>query len=749
MDASDDMQHGWVDPIIGQMGPFEVARATEAIPGAIKPCGEPQGYVATDQLNSWASIKSAHTGNTLSPKHHLVGQAGLYRPITAPFEIRVLHLMPGTGIERLRGALHHCSLEFTASTDYITKHATCLKNPDKPEPIWYTALSYTWGDPTFKSDATIEFEGQNKGITRSLETALQHLRSPERSVIMWIDQICINQDDPDEKALQIPLMSRIYEYALNTAIWLGPSTLDSAINPFDALETCAANLLLVSEVKPERFESIGLPESDSGTWKDVWELLSRPWFKRLWIIQEVILSEDAWVVCGSHSSSWKKLSDACCRLQESGVSYWLTSKFLGYKDGARTSQDLDICGTMVFLSSAKESNKSIKLQDENVFELSRMLDGTRYAHCFDSRDRVYGLLGLGLGKGLDLEVRYDKAYTAAQLYFDLAVRMLNLSTSVAKYSHLRAEAMLAAMLANVDHDQTKNDAPSWVPDWNSPRRTTSIEQTSAEHSNIYSASGRRRKDQEQGDDSKLGGWDPNATVFVLKNGSKELCVQGKAFDAVASTTALLEKPDLATDDPKTYNGALAGCYNLAKTTNGYPTGSTSVFEAFWRTLVTDKDAPDGLLSGSSSTMVWNRAPEAFAEVFSLMLDETTGTAPSLSGQTYSKRQQLPSGRGKLELSSLRGTRTPAKTYQSVRIAFQRATTNRKFGLTSEGYFGLFPGHACQGDFVCVFLGCQVPFVLRPVEDRKFRLVGECYVHGIMRGEAMESETIPQREFVII
>ncbi|KUI69259.1 Heterokaryon incompatibility protein 6, OR allele [Cytospora mali] len=724
---------------------FELAKASKAIPNAVNACAELQGFVDADDLGCWAS--NTKQIRPSSSSYSRTGQAGIYRPIKTPFEIRVLHLKPGKGTEKLRGTLHHCSIEFmyearalipTSATgptqQPITSHATCLEDPSQL--IWYTALSYTWGAPVF--DASIELGGQERPITRSLETALFHLRRPDRSGIIWIDQICINQDDLDEKALQIPLMSRVYDHALNTIIWLGPSQPDFSTNPFDVLEHCATNLQFLEDIDcPNDFESIGIPSADSESWKEAWELLSRPWFKRLWIIQEVIILEDLWVACGNHVVSWHVITDACNRLQASGVSYWLTNRFSDSEHRANNPLDIDVCRTIVYLSATKDRKQDMAKEGLKLYNFLRTLEGTRYALCYDPRDKIYGLLGLGLGKGLDLEVRYDEDYTATDLYSDIGVRTLSMD--------LLARDNLETVLECVDHDQTKTDLPSWVPDWSQPRRTISIG-LGLGGSGMYSASGRLDRTQKKEDHWNPGRWKFSITDFELKNGNKELCVQGRAFDTVTDTTPLLENPDLTLDNPKQYNHALTSCYGLAKLISEYPNGSKNVFEALWNTIVAGKDAPLGL---SFNETAWAKAPETFAEIFSLLLDETTGLAPSLPGQTYSDRQKRPRGRGRLELSNLRGRRSAGRTYQSARVAFSRATIKRRFGLTSKGYFGLFPGHICEGDIVCIFRGCHVPFVLRPVKDDKFRLVGECYVHGIMHGEAMGDKLITQREFIVL
>ena len=89
----------------------------------------------------------------------------------------------------------------------------------------YTALSYTWGPP----DRThpIVLSDHQFLITSSLATALHHIRHPTNVTTLWIDQICINQEDGEEKNSQVPLMARIYRQAEEVLVWIGPSAVRS------------------------------------------------------------------------------------------------------------------------------------------------------------------------------------------------------------------------------------------------------------------------------------------------------------------------------------------------------------------------------------------------------------------------------------------------------------------------------------------------------------------------------------------
>lgn len=113
-------------------------------------------------------------------------------------EIRLLHADKGRDDQTRLYSLHHISLD------------------GRPE---FVALSYCWGRQG--PDRSILINGQHLNITRSLETALCNVAA---DVPLWIDAVCINQDDPEEKTWQVRLMRNIYSTAAKVIIWLGPST---------------------------------------------------------------------------------------------------------------------------------------------------------------------------------------------------------------------------------------------------------------------------------------------------------------------------------------------------------------------------------------------------------------------------------------------------------------------------------------------------------------------------------------------
>jgi hypothetical protein len=219
------------------------------------------------------------------------------------------------------------------------------------------------------------------------------------------------------------------------------------------------------------------------------------------------------------------------------------------------------------------------------------------------------------------------------------------------------------------------------------------------------------------------------TSFSIHSDGRELLVQGKIFEVVRDVCEVCSVPDIACEEPQYANQHLVEWINMATKCFPYPDGC-KLFDAFWHTLVANRDG-DGN----------QKSPQSFSEIFSLLFDESTGRHPSFPDQTYSSRQLRPSGKGKLELTNLQ-TRAPGKTYQEIRNALNASLRNRRLGTTIKRYLGLFPRQAQAGDVVCVLSGCHVPFVLRKDRGVTYKLVGECYVHGIMDGEVMKMEKIP-------
>lgn len=140
----------------------------------------------------------------------------------------------------------------------------------------YEALSYVWGDENITLPI---YMGQHRlDVTENLHAALTYLRDRSLDRVIWVDAICINQENDEEKEIQIQLMASIYSGAYNVVVWLGQEADDSS----QALEAIV-----------RAGNSRELDFADNPTIQQaVIKLLQRKWFRRIWVLTVYLLFLD-------------------------------------------------------------------------------------------------------------------------------------------------------------------------------------------------------------------------------------------------------------------------------------------------------------------------------------------------------------------------------------------------------------------------------------------------------------------------
>lgn len=538
--------------------------------------------------------------------------------------------------------------------------------------------------------------------------------------MLWVDQICINQDDLKEKSQQVSLMGTIYRWAWSTLVWLG----EEADNSIDALRMIvnvpSAFLFQLDERLPdlESFDRLGLPSPDSQQWLYLRKFLSRPWFYRAWIIQEVVISARVHLQCGRKLISWHDIT----MFTDIMVKFDLT-QFL-FPANIHTDK---LCETGITRIEMIDNFQSLfdGETDKHILEPLVSLVIARGAQATDARDKVFAMIGM-IRRAINpdytktvFEVYSEAARSILQYCFDDLSHSIDLEQSAPRYvgyskkSRKRMQFTLYRLLCCVDHEEPTAYYPSWVPDWSTPRQTFSLGLDTI-YSNVYHAAG------------DLGEED-----LQLKRIGDKLSMVGIIFDSVSTigslaSTCLKHLLDMRSATAqfviKSIRMAIEHCHP-------YPSNS-GLFDAFWKTLVAGKDDTGRL-----------KAPSEFADVFGLLLDSASGASPSMPGQPIPKRR--------LTLKNLK-TRRPGRIYRQIQIAFEAAVTGRILGTTSKQYIGLLPRGTKLGDQICVFLGAHVPFIIRHHEKGdSYQLIGECYVHGIMEGEVMLMEDLKKVEIQLI
>ncbi|KAK0627771.1 heterokaryon incompatibility protein-domain-containing protein, partial [Immersiella caudata] len=166
-------------------------------------------------------------------------------------------------------------------------------------PHLYEALSYVWGSEENQQPIWIQ-SNRRLSVTWNLHVALLHLRNPFFDRILWVDAICINQDPAErEKGHQVQMMADIYANANRVVVWLGEASADSDI-AFDALKGAARGKFMKLD-EEEDLEDVQkkAPGESLEERRAVFAVLERPWFQRIWVVQEVGVARRILMKCGS------------------------------------------------------------------------------------------------------------------------------------------------------------------------------------------------------------------------------------------------------------------------------------------------------------------------------------------------------------------------------------------------------------------------------------------------------------------
>ncbi|KAK8850936.1 HET-domain-containing protein [Apiospora arundinis] len=560
-----------------------------------------------------------------------------------------------------------------------------MKLDDKSIPPW-EALSYAWGTSTTYS--RIKIGERFIKISANLGDALRRLRcrsgakAPEPGRRLWVDQICINQEDIPERSQQVQLMYSIYEKAKDVNVWLGPDRFGTAKRAFFSLH------LLVSL---STVQQLMLRDDDSGAlepiYRDLEVLFDQPWFSRLWIIQEVGTMTPATVFWGQECIDFFTLYKASCVI--SNDLFRVASYLSGRVSLARS----------LYQSFVEGRKRLTRMEKDFAFQLYWFNMGSDRL-CLDPRDRVFSLLGhysALIGPDRRPIMRADYSLTKTDVYQEIAIRALTDTKST-------------FILNAVQHfDQIR--VPSWIPDWGDSKT----------HHVVFH---RPHFDW-------MGVATNHPLVARVLKPQNMLEIRGFVFDTVDISAQAFNR------DGTCWKANYWDQYPYRT----YPSRTwdeTHILEKIWDDIC-GHDIFDFLAEyhaiGSSALVAfldtctggWN-PPFYFAEpggCSSAMIPADE----AFNGVSYLSRVVPP---GRIDVSDIPEGKDDADFWQAL---FFRAVNHRRFAKTAGGYYALCPELTEEGDLVVVFMGYQTPFILRPTGD-EFLLVGECYVHGIMQGQAL-------------
>ncbi|KAI0149059.1 heterokaryon incompatibility protein-domain-containing protein [Pestalotiopsis sp. NC0098] len=205
----------------------------------------------------------------------------------------------------------------------------------------YEALSYTWGPETndlgkvyIKQDVPCDGDGLSAlsfvNVRPNLFSALRYLRLPTVSRVLWIDSICVNQDDLKERSREVARMGEIYTKAQQVIVWLGTDDSETSI-AMETIKILSEGVIMewhrrtFTTVPGSRADILrnrrGLSTLTNAQWTALRNLITRPWFTRLWIRQEVALASKVIVVCGYYQAEWEDVDKVAILLEHSARVY--------------------------------------------------------------------------------------------------------------------------------------------------------------------------------------------------------------------------------------------------------------------------------------------------------------------------------------------------------------------------------------------------------------------------------------------
>lgn len=580
---------------------------------------------------------------------HTTGRRKLYsyKPLLHGY-IRLLYLLPAIS-GGLRAILNHIAMNYAGT---------------------YQALSYVWGGDS-RNKELITPDGIIP-ITASLYKALLALRQNDHPVMVWVDAVCINQADTAEKATQIRLMPEIFQACECAYAFLSEGS--PAIN--QALEMLMQ--VRARTIWEERQRSKGdgagdrdppqalapwggkrLPPPDAPIWSSVKALFTLPYFRRAWIIQEVVAAPSVKFVCGNWLIDWKDFYAALEVLD----------------------REVDIAEYEEGISDIKASwEPFVKLAVQREWEarqhrwsLLMLLEHFRYVESTLSRDRLFALVGLASdGNEAKFEPDYDSSFQDIVLRFAKA------------FVH-QGRGIQLLYRAGISCSESERDSrfPSWVPDWTTKRPIGLHD--SSETDVTFSACG------------------PQHPHIVLGPGSNELSVDGYDMDTILNIT------------------------------------TASNTESEWSAYFAEIDAmiDKAVLSntiGPKEDLKW-KVPIAAAPF-----------PTKLSYDAFRKYIASPLHNSANNLDRYDREVNARKSYTA---SLEGTLAGWKFVVTKRGFAGVVPALTRVGDTVAVMKGGCVPFVLRESGDgERWRLVGECYVCGIMKGEGLWLPGVREKTFIL-
>lgn len=612
-----------------------------------------------------------------------------YTALSTGSDTRILHVLPGTFDDPL-----DCTIEVSSLQHTIHKTR-------------YKAISYCWEGKAYTQK--IKLNGAAHLITKSAEEVLRHVRNEKVAQPVWIDSICIDQQNKEEKIEQIKNMGVIYSNAEETVAWMGTPEDDDdrALNFIDkhrelfsevAYDDCAdiKSLLALHDLDPRAYN-----------WIDVMELTCRPWFSRVWVVQELALSRFVHVTYGHRSIQWEILIAAirCC-----------VSDIINLPERHSNFRSPEHHRSALMMDDIRKVvQRSQKISMQAALKISGSLNAT------EALDFVFAHLGI-----LDEE---QKAKLPQLDYSSEAGEAFVAATRVA----IRESGDLSIMCrAEPSPAPWLPGLPSWVPDFSDVRLL------------LHPPLGLDTRFMPKHVVEELDFFVGRKPVFC----GNRMSVNGALLDEVSYvSTVYVDETDKREDFMHANSMIEVGMDGSANPSDG---------KMWWLSWAKQ------VIAASTEGRNVQEVNTGMTEL-AVTLCGNSFDSPEVCTRRFMLWQQLfLSGRHndgpfiKETVNYLRRdwfVETEARE-EAIAFAsrFESLCCGRKFYITKSGCFGIGPRTAQVGDQVCVLIGSAWPFLLRRAgghgsSDPRFHLVGSCYFNDLRKREVLDANSFGLLELV--
>ncbi|KAE9381906.1 hypothetical protein N431DRAFT_491194 [Stipitochalara longipes BDJ] len=643
----------------------------------------------------------------------------------------------------------------------------------------FEAVSYVWGSEENPRSITCNWAvplkeddrlgllcplevTNNMKVTENLYHLLLRLRLRDGMRTLWIDQICIDQDkNPEklqEKMNQVRMMAEVYSAAENVLIWLGEEDSETA-TAFGMLEWSAAtedlpdgqvgNLLnhlsapddmldqeeldaegtiqnkeivdylrsllvhvqptvISGNVDPEHPNRVHITLAGSGALKT---LLERPWFTRTWTFQEAISAKKATIMCGPHRLPWEILYRACKSMQTRRIAIgephnrinlaFVVETMVKKGDLQRDWARLKAIGHGAS-NNPDDGAWLNRLVFHNERKIKRLLPLLRPTACKDPRDKVLALLGIA---------HDDYRWI---VFPDYKWPVVNIYTCIVSYWIQEVGKMDISFLNHVQDSNPEHGLPSWVPDWSTPAIARPLIDLAD-----FSAAG-----------------DTVPEVFMDKVDFLDDLKPFPYFPPIVIEGFFILKVQDVEPDLTNYERQAE---MLNRFENLYPMTELSYLEAYRRTVypnILEDFVPPERAKGAPS--FWEYINNHNSKAEPPLLDSSSSEYPTTTQQRFTARELQ---------SKIPNTPIPLDDNCRIQYHTRAPAPGRALFVSTTGFIGLCPKNTLPGDNIYIFLGGATPFVIRVLDDEDVKFVGECFVLGLMHGEAVVGR--PKQRVLVI